>query len=309
MGRQNNILEKLAETFQIRHVLLRQALAECLGTLILVVMFPPSIIQMFGCGAVAQMVLSGGSHGTFLTVNFAFGFAATLGILVSGQISGEDILNEYLNPAVTFTLCFLGREPWRKFPLFFLFQTLGAFLGAAIVFARYFDALSDFSQGELVVGKNATAGIFATYPSKHLTLINGFFDQIIGTAALIVCILAIVDPYNNPIPRGLEPFTVGFVVLVIGLSMGFNSGYAVNPARDLGPRIFTALAGWGGEVFTAHTYWFFVPICAPFLGAVVGVLMYQLIIGYHLEREVQEKQKKEEEDRFKLSNITTNEDA
>lgn len=74
--------------------------------------------------------------------------------------------------------------------------------------------------------------------------------QIIGTAALIVCILAIVDPYNNPIPQGLEAFTVGFVVLVIGLSMGFNSGYAVNPARDLGPRLFTAMAGWGSEVFT-----------------------------------------------------------
>lgn len=74
--------------------------------------------------------------------------------------------------------------------------------------------------------------------------------QIIGTAALIVCILAIVDPYNNPIPRGLEAFTVGFVVLVIGQSMGFNSGYAVNPARDLGPRLFTAIAGWGSEVFS-----------------------------------------------------------
>nr|QGA30438.1 aquaporin 3b [Lateolabrax maculatus] len=296
MGKQKDILKKLAETFQIRHVLLRQALAECLGTFILV---------MFGCGAVAQLVLSGGSHGTFLTVNLAFGFAATLGILVSGQISGG-----HLNPAVTFTLCLLGREPWRKFPLFFFFQTLGAFLGAAVVFGMYFDALLDFSQGELiVVGKNATAGIFATYPSKHLTLVNGFFDQIIGTAALIVCILAIVDPHNNPVPRGLEPFTVGFVVLVIGLSMGFNSGYAVNPARDLGPRIFTALVGWGSEVFTANNYWFFVPICAPFLGAVVGVLMYQLMIGYHLEVEVQKKQRETEEERFKLSNVTTNEDV
>lgn len=87
------------------------------------------------------------------------------------------------------------------------------------------------------------------------------FVQVIGTAALIVCILAIVDPYNNPIPRGLEAFTVGFVVLVIGLSMGFNSGYAVNPARDLGPRIFTSIAGWGSEVFTSvlnyiNTYYF-----------------------------------------------------
>lgn len=193
------------------------------------------------------------------------------------------------------------------------------------------DAIWDYGQGSLVVvGDNATAGIFATYPSKHLTLLNGFFDQVrqenqhslkiflrmsqyfgcilqvlfwtpmtllwtktaetsseyhlpcctekltfynnmrvwvndnkifivwtnqyfsqmIGTAALIVCILAIVDPYNNPIPQGLEAFTVGFVVLVIGQSMGFNSGYAVNPARDLGPRIFTAIAGWGSEVFS-----------------------------------------------------------
>ncbi|KAL3042041.1 hypothetical protein OYC64_020069 [Pagothenia borchgrevinki] len=293
MGKQRDILKKLAGTFQIRHVLLRQAMAECLGTFILV---------MFGCGSVAQVVLSGGSHGSFLTVNIAFGFAATLGILVSGQISGG-----HLNPAVTFSLCLLGREPWRKFPLFFFFQTLGAFLGAAVVFGMYFDALWDISQGELiVVGNNATAGIFATYPSKHLSLVNGFFDQIIGTAALIVCILAIVDPRNNPVPQGLEPLTVGLVVLVIGLSMGFNSGYAVNPARDLGPRIFTALAGWGREVFTANTYWFFVPLCAPFLGAAVGVLIYQLLIGYHLEGEVQ---KKQEEERSKRSNMTTNEEA
>ncbi|KAG7477189.1 hypothetical protein MATL_G00091860 [Megalops atlanticus] len=254
---------------------------------------------MFGCGAVAQLVLSGGSHGMFLTVNFAFGFAATLGILVCGQVSGG-----HLNPAVTFALCLLGREPWKKFPVFFFFQTLGAFLGSGIIFGMYFDALWDFNQGHLIVeGENATAGIFATYPSKHLTFINGFFDQMIGTAALIVCILAIVDPYNNPIPRGLEAFTVGFVVLVIGLSMGFNSGYAVNPARDLGPRLFTALAGWGSEVFTAKGYWFYVPIIAPFLGTVVGVLVYQFMVGYHVEGEVRDKMEHEEES-VKLANMS-----
>lgn len=140
------------------------------------------------------------------------------------------------------------------------------------------DALWDLPDSFNMTGPKNTAGIFATYPGKHLTIVNGFFDQvcssltsglvrtldpggfhfnlvscslqIIGTAALIVCILAIVDPYNNPIPQGLEAFTVGFVVLVIGLSMGFNSGYAVNPARDLGPRLFTAMAGWGTGVFT-----------------------------------------------------------
>uniref|UniRef100_A0A8C1Z3S7 Aquaporin-3 n=1 Tax=Cyprinus carpio TaxID=7962 RepID=A0A8C1Z3S7_CYPCA len=296
MGRQKAILEKMARIFQVRNVLIRQALAECLGTLILV---------MFGCGSVAQLILSRGSHGMFLTVNFAFGFAATLGILVCGQVSGG-----HINPSVTFALCLLGREPWRKFPVYFLAQTLGAFLGSGIIFGMYFDAIWDYGQGSLVVvGDNATAGIFATYPSKHLTLLNGFFDQMIGTAALIVCILAIVDPYNNPIPQGLEAFTVGFVVLVIGQSMGFNSGYAVNPARDLGPRIFTAIAGWGSEVFSANSYWSFVPIFAPFIGALLGVMVYQLMVGYHLEGEARDKRETEEKEkeRFSLSAVSEKE--
>ncbi|GLD68242.1 aquaporin-3-like protein [Lates japonicus] len=255
---------------------------------------------MFGCGAVAQLVLSDGSHGMFLTVNFAFGFAATLGILVCGQVSGG-----HLNPAVTFALCLLGRERWRKFPMYFLFQTIGAFFGAAIIFGMYYDALWDFPGAFNVTGPGATAGIFATYPGKHLTIVNGFFDQIIGTAALIVCILAIVDPYNNPVPQGLEAFTVGFVVLVIGLSMGFNSGYAVNPARDLGPRLFTAMAGWGSGVFTVRNGWFLVPIFAPFLGTIIGVMIYQLMVGFHVEGEVRDRESSEEEN-VRLTNVNTN---
>ncbi|MBN3281658.1 AQP3 protein, partial [Polyodon spathula] len=256
-------------------------------------------LQMFGCGSVAQLVLSGGSHGQFLTVNFAFGFAATLGVLVSGQVSGG-----HLNPALTFAVCLLGRERWLKLPVYFLAQTVGAFLGAGVIFGMYFDALWMFGNNELIVtGENCTAGIFATYPSQHLTLLNGFFDQMIGTAALIVCLLAIVDPYNNPIPRGLEAFTVGFVVLVIGLSMGFNSGYAVNPARDLGPRLFTAIAGWGSEVFTAGTYWWLVPIFAPFLGAFVGVMVYQFMVGFHTEGEAKDSVREDNEENIKLSNI------
>ncbi|XP_058633418.1 aquaporin-3a isoform X1 [Onychostoma macrolepis] len=325
MGWQKAMLDKLAHTFQIRNKLLRQGLAECLGTLILV---------MFGCGAVAQMVLSGESHGRFLSVNLAFGFAATLGILVCGQVSGG-----HLNPAVTFALCLLGREKWRKFPVYFLFQTIGAFLGAAIIFAEYhgtcyvililfldetvyyvssfsytfflffiLDAMYDYA-GEknelLVTGEKATAGIFATYPNPHLTILNGFFDQVIGTASLIVCILAIVDPYNNPIPQGLEAFTVGFSVLIIGLSMGFNSGYAVNPARDFGPRLFTAMAGWGGEVFTTRQCWFLVPVFAPFLGSIIGVIVYQLMVGWHVEGEVRDKKNKAKEESLKLNDVTS----
>ncbi|XP_072289386.1 aquaporin-3a [Eucyclogobius newberryi] len=295
MGVQKVYLEKLSYFFQIRNLLLRQALAECLGTLILV---------MFGTGAVAQLVLSGGTHGMFLTVNFAFGFAATLGILVCGQISGG-----HLNPAVTFALCLLGRERWRKFPMFFLFQTIGAFFGAAIIFAMYYDALWDFPGCFNMTGTSATAGIFATYPGKHLTILNGFFDQVIGTATLIVCVLAIVDPYNNPIPQGLEAFTVGFVVLVIGLSMGFNSGYAVNPARDLGPRVFSAMAGWGFDVFSFRNGWFLVPTFAPFVGTVIGVIVYQMMVGFHVEGEVRDRKVADQEnERVRLTNVATNND-
>uniref|UniRef100_A0A0B8RSI8 Aquaporin-3 n=1 Tax=Philothamnus irregularis TaxID=1899461 RepID=A0A0B8RSI8_9SAUR len=286
MGRQKEVLSAVGRRLRIRNKLLRQALAECLGTLILV---------MFGCGSVAQLVLSRGSHARFLTVNLAFGFAVTLGILIAGQISGG-----HLNPAVTFAMCFMAREPWIKLPVYTLAQTIGAFLGAGIVFGLYFDAIWAFGNNNLfVVGPNGTAGIFATYPSEHLNSVNGFFDQFIGTAALIVCVLAIVDPYNNPVPRGLEAFTVGFVILVIGTSMGFNSGYAVNPARDFGPRLFTAIAGWGTEVFTTAGHWWWIPIIAPFLGAIAGVLVYQLMIGCHDEPPPESS----DEESVKLSNV------
>ncbi|XP_012512418.1 PREDICTED: aquaporin-3 [Propithecus coquereli] len=271
MGRQKELVSRCGEMLHIRYRLLRQALAECLGTLILV---------MFGCGSVAQVVLSRGTHGGFLTINLAFGFAVTLGILIAGQVSGA-----HLNPAVTFAMCFLAREPWIKLPVYTLAQTLGAFLGAGIIFGLYYDAIWSFANNELIVsGPNGTAGIFATYPSGHLDMVNGFFDQFIGTASLIVCVLAIVDPYNNPVPRGLEAFTVGLVVLVIGTSMGFNSGYAVNPARDFGPRLFTAIAGWGSKVFTTGRHWWWVPIVSPLLGSIAGVFVYQLMIGCHLEQ-------------------------
>ncbi|XP_029019612.1 aquaporin-3a [Betta splendens] len=291
MGRQKVFLDKMVSTFRIRNLLLRQSLAECLGTLILV---------MFGCGALAQLELSKGSHGIFLTVNLAFGFAATLGILVCGQVSGG-----HLNPAVTFALCLLGRERWRKFPMFFLFQIIGAFFGAAVIYAMYYDALCEVHGGFDTTGPNSTAGIFATYPGTHLSFMNGVFDQLIGTAALIVCILAIVDPYNNPIPQGLEAFTVGFVVLAIGLSMGFNSGYAVNPARDLGPRLFTSIAGWGYEVFTIGSGWFLIPVFVPFFGTIIGVVLYQMMVGLHVEAEVRERRSSEQEN-VRLTNVNSN---
>uniref|UniRef100_A0A8B9VH65 Aquaporin-3 n=1 Tax=Anas zonorhyncha TaxID=75864 RepID=A0A8B9VH65_9AVES len=176
------------------------------------------------------IVLSRGTHGGFLTVNLAFGFAVMLGILISGR--------GHLNPAVTFAMCFLAWEPWIKLPIYALAQTLGAFLGAGIVFGFYYVAIWAFGNNQLyVTGQNATAGIFATYPSHcgRLDAGSGRCLQLLLAAWTVV--------HSSPV--------IGFVVLLIGTSMGFNSGYAVNPARDFGPCLFTAIDGWGSEVLVS----------------------------------------------------------
>ncbi|MEE6510838.1 hypothetical protein FKM82_031149 [Ascaphus truei] len=176
----------------------------------------------------------------------------------------------------------LRRLSWRLLLVYCLAQFLGAFFGAALVFCLYYDALHVYSGGNwTVTGPQATAGIFASYPSEHLSSINGFTDQVIATAALLVCILAVVDEGNNAAPRGLQPFVIGLVVLLVGLSMGFNCGYPINPARDLAPRCFTSIAGWGLEVFRAGNNWWWVPVMGPLVGGLVGAIIYELFIEFH----------------------------
>ncbi|XP_062898835.1 aquaporin-3-like isoform X2 [Mobula hypostoma] len=260
MGKQEEILRKMSLLLRVRSILVKQCLAECLGTL---------IHTMLSCGAIAQFTLSCGTHTEFLSVTFAIGFAVALGILVTSKVSGA-----HLNPAVTFALCLLACEPWLKFPFFFLAQTVGAFLGSGIMFGLYYEKLWLHGNQQLtVIGPNSTAGIFTTFPLEHAT----------GTAVLIFCILTIVDPLHTPVQTGLEAFTIGLVVLIIGWSMGSNSQYSLNPARDIGPRLFTAIAGWGSEVFTAGSYWFWIPLVSPIIGAALGVLMYQFIVGLRVD--------------------------
>ncbi|CAL8387592.1 unnamed protein product [Boreogadus saida] len=185
MEKQKAVLEMLAQILHIRHLLLQQGRVPGdpgSGDVWLRLCDPDALQRRF--------------RRRLPHVYLAFGFAATLGILISGQVSAG-----HLNPAVTFALCLLGREPWRMFPVDFLFQMFGAFLGAKIIFGMYSDALWDYGQETLSVdGTNAM--IFATYPSPHLSLLNGFFDQEIGMATLIVCILAIVEPQNTPVNPG-----------------------------------------------------------------------------------------------------------
>ncbi|XP_067827608.1 aquaporin-9-like isoform X2 [Heptranchias perlo] len=195
----------------------------------------------------------------------------------------------HLNPAISLSMCVLGRLQWLKLPVYCIAQFVGAFIGSAAVFGLYYDAFMAFDGGNLsITGQNATAQIFSSYPAPHLSFANGFADQIVGTAALLFSILAILDSKNDCVPKGLEPVVIGLIIMVIGLSMGFNCGGTINPARDLGPRLFTAVAGWGFEVFSAGDGWWWVPVIAPMIGGVLGTSVYVLIIELHHKEPIPE---------------------
>jgi MIP family channel proteins len=245
----------------------REMLAEFLGTFVLIV---------FGVGVVAQTVLSKGTAGTTLSINIAWGLAVTMGCYVCAGVTGA-----HLNPAVTLALAVHRRFPWPKVAPYVLAQMAGAFVASAVVFVTYHEAITAFDGGvRQVGGPLGTAGIWATYPQPFLSVFpGGFVDQVVGTALLVGVIFGITDSRNSPVPAGLVPVVVGLLVLLIGATFGFNSGYAINPARDFGPRLFTAVAGWGADVFRAGNGWWWVPIVAPCVGALLGGWTYDACVG------------------------------
>jgi len=251
----------------------REAAAEFLGTFVLIV---------FGSAVVAQVVLSGGSHGGYLSINLAWGLAVMMGVYVSAGVSGA-----HLNPAVTLALAVHRQFPWRKVLAYCAAQMAGAFAASAVTFAAYREAFDRFDGGvRQVTGPHATASIFATYPQEFLSNVpGGLVDQVVGTALLILVIFAIGDRRNSAPDAALAPVLVGLLVVLIGMTFGFNAGYAINPARDLGPRLFTAIAGWGSEVFRAGHHWWWVPIVGPCVGGVLGGAVYDLLITRQHPRE------------------------
>jgi MIP family channel proteins len=246
---------------------LREVLAEFLGTFVLI---------LFGAGVVAQYIVSKQVNGSYLAINLAWGLGVVMGCYVSAGVSGA-----HLNPAVTVAMAVHRGFPWRKVLPYIAGQFVGAFVAAAVVYLTYREGLTAFDGGvRQVLGPLGTAGIFATYPQPYLTTFpGGFIDQVVGTAILVGVILGITDQRNAPAPAGLTPVIVGLLVVGIGAAFGVNSGYAINPARDLGPRTFTALAGWGSEVFRAGNHWWWVPVVAPLVGGVLGGWVYDLFVG------------------------------
>lgn len=245
----------------------REMLAEFLGTLVLLT---------FGLGVVAQTVLSRQAAGSMLSINICWGIAVAMGCYVSAGVTGA-----HLNPAVTIALAVHRRFPRSKVGPYILAQFVAALAASALVFLSYHDSLAAFDGGvRHVTGELGTAGIFATYPQAFTTLGVGFLNEALGSALLMGVILGITDTRNSPAPNGLTPVVVGLLVVAIGASFGFNTGYAINPARDFGPRLFTAFAGWGGEVFTAANGWWWVPVVAPCVGAVAGGWVYDICVGH-----------------------------
>jgi MIP family channel proteins len=246
---------------------LREFLAEFFGTFILIV---------FGVGVVAQVVLSKSTAGSFLAINITWGLAVTMGCYVSAGVTGA-----HLNPAVTLALAVRRNFPWNKVLPYAIAQTAGAFVASAVVYLTYHEALTAFDGGvRQVLGAQGTAGIWATYPQPFLsTFPGGVIDQVVGTALLVAVIFGISDSRNSPAPAGVAPVVVGLLVVAIGAAFGFNSGYAINPARDFGPRLFTFVGGWGSEVFRAGNHWWWVPIVAPCAGGVLGGWIYDALIG------------------------------
>uniref|UniRef100_A0A1D1XW34 Aquaporin-9 n=1 Tax=Anthurium amnicola TaxID=1678845 RepID=A0A1D1XW34_9ARAE len=260
----------------------KEPFAEFLGTFILVTL---------GVGSIAQAVLSKGLNGNWITIALGFGLGLALGIAVSGTYSGG-----HLNPAVTITLAVYRKFPWIKVPIYITAQTLGAFVGAAVIYINYVAAIDNYA-GDIrsVTGDKATAGIFATYPQPFMSIGGAFFSEALGTFFLLLVILAITDERNVPTARIVTPITIGLALTAIAISLGYETGFSLNGARDFGPRLFTFLVGYGIDVFTASSFYFWIPIVAPIVGGLVAGFVYDSLLYWgeksFLNRNLQHEQR------------------
>ena len=242
-----------------------ESIAEFFGTMVLI---------LFGDGCVACFGLFKDLGFTFTwpVIIFGWGFAVMLGIYVAGAISGA-----HINPAVTLGLAATRRFPWGKVPYYMVAQVLGAFVAAAILYFVYFDALQHaLSLAHSSDFVNNVGYVFFTFPKAFVTYFNAFWDEFLGTALLVALILAIVDARNQPVQGNLNPLIIGFLIVAIGASFGLNSGYAINPARDFGPRLWIGFVT--GFASFASGYWW-IPIVAPLIGGTVGAFIYDYTIG------------------------------
>ncbi len=253
------------------------------------------ILISFGDGVVAMLwALQGSgrtdalgplqSAGDWLLITFGWCFAVCFAVYTVGGLTGG-----HINPAITLGEAIRGNFPWKRVPGYWLFQCLGCFVGAALVFLVYNQAINHYDQVNHIVkgtyASAATYSTFATFPAKYFGTVWGpLVDQIVGTFFLALFVFAVTDEFNLPVGSNMTPFIVGCIVLAIGISFGANAGYAINPARDFGPRIFAWIAGWGKVAMPGNYLvdggviknYFWVPIVGPLVGAAIAAVVYDL---------------------------------
>ncbi|QXI54727.1 MULTISPECIES: MIP/aquaporin family protein [Pseudomonas] len=250
-----------------------QCLAEFLGTALLI---------FFGTGCVAALKVAGASFGLW-EISIIWGVGVSMAIYLSAGISGA-----HLNPAVSIALSLFTDFEKRKLPFYIICQVAGAFCGALLVYTLYSNLFFDFEQSRhMIRGTEASlelASVFSTYPHSALSTGQAFLVEVIITAILMGVIMSLTDD-NNGLPRGpLAPLLIGLLIAVIGSSMGPLTGFAMNPARDFGPKLMTFLTGWGEISLTGgrDIPYFLVPIFAPIVGACLGAAAYRGLIARHL---------------------------
>ena len=236
-------------------------LAELLGTAILIVL---------GDGVVANVVLhrTKGQNSGWIVITAGWAFAVTIAVYCVNAISGA-----HLNPAVTIALASIGSFPWAKVPLYIAAQIVGGFIGGVIVWLAYLPHWAATPDPE------SKLAVFSTIPAIRRRYAN-LAAEVIGGFALVLALLGVLSPGNfvpgSDLAKGIGPLLVGVIVWSIGLSLGGTTGYAINPARDLGPRIAHAVlpvAGKGGSDWG----YAWIPIVGPIVGGVLAAFSYRMV--------------------------------
>uniref|UniRef100_A0AC34FMT0 Aquaporin n=1 Tax=Panagrolaimus sp. ES5 TaxID=591445 RepID=A0AC34FMT0_9BILA len=263
--------ENLRAKFKIKNKLFAKAVGEIFGTFLLC---------FIGLSVIAQLILKRETMNTWIQINVGWGFAVTFSASAVSKVSGG-----HLNPAVTMLFFTFKLIDFKTMIVYFVSQIFGAFLGAAGVYALYYDLFHAFDGGvRTITGPKGSAGVFTTFPPDWLSPRGAFVDQIVGTGILCLFVVVIIDK-RNKIPEYLHCLLFGLVLLMIGCGFGANLGYPINPARDFGPRLFAFLI-YGPEVFTYPyaSYWL-ITIIAPLIGAIIFGWSYYFFSGFHIDDE------------------------
>ncbi|TQI80140.1 MIP family channel protein [Serratia fonticola] len=250
-----------------------QCIAEFLGT---------GLFIFFGVGCLCAINVAGASFGLW-EICIVWGLGISLAVYLTAAISGG-----HLNPAITIAMWLFACFPRNKVLGYCVSQIAGAFCGAALAYMLYQNLFADVEAAQhLMRGSLESlplASTFATYPASAISVLQAAMVEVVITAILMCLIMALTDD-GNGVPRGpLAPLLIGILVAVIGASMGPLTGFAMNPARDFGPRLFTFFAGWGKVAMTGgrEIPYFIVPIVAPIIGACIGAAGYRYLIGKNL---------------------------